>query len=193
MSATRRTILAATLPALSVPALAIDHPDAELLRLGDQLAVVEREWEAKAADFQGRSQAFNAACEHAGLDPDRAHSDFETYNQFVEHLNKLGTLWPEGDSDFDDEAETNKFNDRLYGLIEKILSLKVTTLAGLAVQTRAMVLDNAEFWGGEGLTQSEENDPNKRRQRQFLEAMCSFLGIEPAPICLVDRKPEGTA
>jgi hypothetical protein len=182
----RRTLVssAAALPALTVPALAdvIDHPDAELLQLGDQLAVVEREWEAMAVEFQRRSQIFEAARERAGL-PDRNYNDFENYDQFIEYNRKLHALWPESDSDLDREAETNNFVERKYAIIEKILSLKATTIAGLAVQARAIVLDNAEFWD-RGAMKSEKEAPELRRQRQFLELTCSFLGIEPAPIRL---------
>jgi hypothetical protein len=56
---TRRSLVssAAALPALAGHALALaDNPDAELLRLGEQLAVVEREWEAIVVDGRRRSQ-----------------------------------------------------------------------------------------------------------------------------------------
>jgi hypothetical protein len=180
----RRTLVssAAALPALTIPQLALaDKPDAELLRLGDQLAEVEREWGAMIMDFHRCSQIFKAACERAGL-PDRVHSDFETYDQFLEYDRKRFALWPDSDFDGDDD-KMSAFTKRKYDVIEKILLLKATTVAGLAVQTRAIVLDNAEYWG-QNATEHEENAPEKRRERQFLEATCSFLGIQPAAIRL---------
>jgi hypothetical protein len=184
-TSTRRTILAgaATLPVLSVPALAIDHPDAELLRLGEQLAMLEREWEERSLDDRECLEAFHAACERAGL-PDRNHDEFETYDQFLEYTHKRYALMTHGPDDFEDEngvTSWGRFNNRLYPLVDEILSLKATTLAGLAVQTRAMVAAEFELWG-RALWEGEEE--NERRQRQFLELTCSFLGIAPARIRL---------
>jgi hypothetical protein len=183
-TSTRRTILAgaATLPVLSVPALAIDHPDAELLRLGEQLAVLEREWEDRSLDDVKHYRSFKAACERAGL-ADRDYADFESHDQWLKYQAKQKALWTDRPDDFEDEnGETGwgRFNDRLYPLVDEILSLKATTLAGLAVQTRAIVAAEFELWE----LDPEKSDYTDQLRRQFLELTCSFLGIEPVRIRL---------
>jgi hypothetical protein len=64
----RRTLVtsAATMPALAVPAFALDavapnHPDTELLRRGAKLERVERVWFAQRALEQKHSRAYEAA------------------------------------------------------------------------------------------------------------------------------------
>jgi hypothetical protein len=68
----------------------------------------------------------------------------------------------------------DRFHDRSYPLCEKILSLRATTLAGLAVQARASSLAESELWEDED--RDEEWDD---RQRAFIEAVCAFVGVTP--------------
>jgi len=58
-------------------------------------------------------------------------------------------------------------------LIDAILGQKAQTVAGLIVQTRAIVLDKAEWWNG----CCEMENP-----RRFLDSLCSLLGIAPGPM-----------
>jgi hypothetical protein len=158
-----------------------DNPDAELLRLGEQLAVLERECEAMAVEGRRSYKIFLTACEQAGLGPHRNYADFASHDQWSEYHEKIRALSSDSDADEDREDHVSDLNERAYDLIEKILALKATTIAGLTVQTRAMVLDNEEYWGRFAM-EHEENAPDQRRHRQFLEIMCNYLGIEPAPI-----------
>jgi hypothetical protein len=66
-----------------------------------------------------------------------------------------------------------RIQGRINPLIDAILKQKAQTVAGLIVQTRAIVLDEAEWWDGS----SETENP-----RRFFESLCSLLGIVPGPI-----------
>jgi hypothetical protein len=189
----RRAILAgaamlpvASLPALAVPAFASeaigpDHPDAELLRLGAQLDSVGRESAAKCAIDARRRAAWEAACVSVGLpriefgsipdDEFRAYSDKRSKVRSATELD-------EADEDVDEHGCSvawNRIRDQLYKLIDEILPRKAVTAAGLAVQTRAVVLAAFELW------YDEENDDNEH-ERLFIEAACAFVGTTPARI-----------
>jgi hypothetical protein len=58
-------------------------------------------------------------------------------------------------------------------LIDAILRQKAQTVAGIIVQTRAIVLDKAEWWNG---------CPEMENPRCFFESLCSFFGIVAGPI-----------
>jgi len=67
----------------------------------------------------------------------------------------------------------NFIHDGITSLIDAILRQKAQTVAGLIVQTRAIVLDKADWWNG----CREMDNP-----RRFFESLCSLLGIAPGPI-----------
>jgi hypothetical protein len=185
----RRTLVtgAAALPALAVPAIASepigDHPDAELLRLGAQLERVEAEWLARCAVDRKRRAAHEAACIAAGLP--KIPFDGEHVDEYTAYEKKRARVPYEGKQA--EAAETDEhgsnvvwvdIHDRMFDLIDKIMEQRSQTVAGLAVQARAIVMDNAEWWdaGAEGTA------PEQDRARLFLESLCSFLRICPAPI-----------
>jgi hypothetical protein len=71
-------------------------------------------------------------------------------------------------------------HERMDPLIEDILSCKSQTVAGLAVQARAMTLNHYTLWDG--------GDPfivDPEQVRPFLDKVCAFVGIKPVPTELV--------
>ena len=186
----RRTLVTSTaaLPALALPAFASepvgpDHPDAELLRLGAQLERVEAEWLARCAVDRKRRTAHEAACIAAGL----PKIPFDTTDEYIAYEKKRDSVSYEGKEA--EAAETDEHGvdvvwddilDRMFDLIDKIMEQAPQTVAGLAVQARSTVMDNAEWWdwGAAECYGTEKED----RARLFLESLCSFLRICPAPI-----------
>jgi hypothetical protein len=59
-------------------------------------------------------------------------------------------------------------------LIDAIMAIKPRTLAGLAVIARAFTLHHAEQW--------EPNADDDLHHRAFMEAVCAFAGVVPAPL-----------
>jgi hypothetical protein len=170
---------AAALPALAVPAFASDaigpnHPDAELLRLGVELEAVIVDWRAQRAIDLEHAIAWRAALESAGL-PDRNCDDFASFDEFVAYNRLRGAVEGPGfpKDEEDDEDPWDDIHGRIYPMIDAIMGQKAQTLAGFAVQARAVSLSHAELWD-EGHAEGEHLHP-------FLEAACAFAGVVPVP------------
>jgi hypothetical protein len=52
-----------------------------------------------------------------------------------------------------------------------MLSRKAQTIAGLAVQTRAITMAAGDLWNA-------DLEPNEAYERTFIEAVCAFVGVE---------------
>jgi hypothetical protein len=63
--------------------------------------------------------------------------------------------------------------ETLDTLTKEIISRKAETVAGLAVQARAMTVYYAELW---------DVDDDNHDHRNFIEAVCAFVGITPEPL-----------
>lgn len=120
----RRTLLvgASILPVASLPALASDNPDAELLRLGAELEPIIRERDA-------------ALC------------------------------WPK---EAEEEFDWCELMERLEPLANEIISRKAQTVAGLAVQARAMAV-----------YAFHHDDEADDTYQAFIGAVCAFAGAKP--------------
>ncbi|HEY2531134.1 MAG TPA: hypothetical protein VGJ20_24910 [Xanthobacteraceae bacterium] len=62
---------------------------------------------------------------------------------------------------------------RLYPLFDKIMAHTATTVAGLAIQTKAIGLAAEDLWS---------DVPDNRHKRQFIEAVCRFTGVVPVEL-----------
>jgi hypothetical protein len=182
----RRAVLAgiAAAPALAAPALALTDPsaDAELIELGVELNAVIQGWHARRSLGARRDAIGDAACEAMNL-PNKRHEDFSRYAEWSEYREKRWVVISAAmDEAWAREQEEEKItrvsvwdriHERLFPLCEKILSLRPTTLAGLAVQARASSLSEEQLWNGVDEPSSE---------RAFIEAVCAFCGIKPVPV-----------
>jgi hypothetical protein len=118
------------------------------------------------------------ACIRAGL-PRRKPEDFPTIEEWRAHGDKRSEI-DAGDGyheEVDDDGRTVvwvSINDRMYPLIDDILSLRATSVAGLGVQARAASLYFDELW------EPQDADPAGIAQREFIEAVCAFCGVAPA-------------
>jgi hypothetical protein len=63
-------------------------------------------------------------------------------------------------------------------LVEDILERKASTVQGLAIQATAVTLANSELWDD-----ACEGDDHLRC---FIENACSFLGVVPVPLRVVE-------
>jgi hypothetical protein len=179
----RHAILAGAASALPViatgaaaPTDAGINPDAELLELGAQLEPIIEQWKAmRSADDENRA-VLEAKVEQA------TGVAFRDAPDVPEHPWPADNYWTirsrmirEEPHDDPDLTRWDRFHDRLYPLIDDILSRKVQTVAGLAVQARAFTLSSNEWW--------EESIPTCGNDAlAFAEAVCAFVGIVPVPL-----------
>jgi hypothetical protein len=184
----RRTLVssAVALPAMAIttgvagPAFAqisSDHPDAELLRLGGKLAVVEQERAAQMAIDRRRTATVDAeverrtgiaVCDAPKTFDESCESGYQAIHDQV--FREVCGLDPD-DEDEDGNAKWDRIFDQLYPISNAILALRATTTDGLKIQARAAVLARAELWD-DGLARDDDHE------RLFIEATCSFLGLD---------------
>jgi hypothetical protein len=60
-----------------------------------------------------------------------------------------------------------------YSVVDKIFSYQPQTLAGLAIQARAITIRWSEMWG-------DEPDHDETRT-EFIESVCALTGVTPVP------------
>jgi hypothetical protein len=186
----RRAIMsgAAALPAVAVlPVSAIarvGNPDAELLRLGAEFQPIIHEWAARRAIELRHGEAWEEVCIRAGLPRIEFGSiPDDEYRAYSDKRSNVRTEYSdEQEAEFDEELESGEsvWDDilgRLNPLAREIISHKAQTVAGLAVQTRAMTVYYAELWDGGSI-----DDDNNHDHRKFIDAVCAFLRITPAPM-----------
>jgi hypothetical protein len=71
-------------------------------------------------------------------------------------------------------GEWDDIHGHMWPTIDAIIGHRAQTLAGFAVQARAVSLSYAELWDDE----PEEGE----NHRQFIEAACTFAGVVPVPL-----------
>jgi hypothetical protein len=144
----------------------------ELRVIGVELDRVGQRWlELRAQDREAYA-AWNRECEARGL----PRLDFESvpHEQSLQRAQERNAVPKPGITA--DEAWDN-LHFELLELTERALVLRPRTLAGVAVQLRAIALIQNEMWTDAGLDASE-HDPC----RVFIENLAVFLKIEPEPI-----------
>jgi hypothetical protein len=160
-------------------ALATGSPDAELLRLGEQLDRVIADYHAQQLEDRAEREPFEAKVELVtGIARRNAPAWNDESPAAVAYWDARGAVsktTPNGDdSDADEESPWTHIHDRLYPIVDDILSRRAQTIAGLAVQARAVVMAMADPWDGEG----------ERHERVFIESVCAFVGIAPEQLLL---------
>jgi hypothetical protein len=180
----------ATLPALAAPiaVAAMGSPDAELLELGVKLDAIISDWQAEARLYRDETNVWEAACKAAGLP--RLELDEVPREEFDARQKARCELWYPEKAEHDARLAANHdehgvsivWNDihgRLYPIVDDILARRAQTIAGLAVQVRAAIMAAAELWEPLG----EEIE----RERVFIESVCTFVGVKPERLLLLDR------
>jgi hypothetical protein len=181
----RRNALAlvATLPALAAPAAvaAMGSPDAELLRLGEQLDQVIKDYNAQQLKDRPGRELFEAKVEQVtGVARHNAPASWDEESPAaVAYYEARSAIARADHSDTDEECPWTPIHGRLYPIVDAILSRSAHSLAGLAVQARAAVMAAAEIWDAPG----EETE----RERLFIESVCAFVGVKPERLLLLDR------
>jgi hypothetical protein len=180
----RRTLVTrvASLPALALPgaAMAADNPDAELLQLGEELAVLEQERAAMMAIDRQHSALVHAEVERrtgiARCDaPDYGAKDHDAYWAISTQVaNELSGPNPD-DEDENGATRWDRFNDRQFPILGAILESRAATQEGLKIQARAVSIAASDNWEGIS-TDSHEKD--------FIESVCAFFGMDAEAIAL---------
>ena len=152
----RRAVLAgaATLPALTLPAIAANEPDAELLAIGRQYDALVLVYE----DARRRSEPWIAAQQRvlSGLSK-RPHTDAET----MAALEQVEREFPVAFPDCDDAM------DATYAPACRIMALPATTIAGLAVKARLAKFSAFQLWE----TAEEDQDWDKLAVRKLIDSI----------------------
>jgi hypothetical protein len=183
-SLSRRSLVtsAAALPALAVPAVAVApvEQDADLQRLGKELEALIVEWHAQRLIDARICAGWETACVQAGLPRLEQQWTLDQHDEWLEHAEKRqairGPFADYEDADTNERGESiawNRIHGVMFPLIDDILSRQATTIAGLAVQARAITLNWSERWGNE--YQSDDT------LRIFMERVCAFAGVKPVP------------
>jgi hypothetical protein len=131
----RRAVMAgaAVLPALALPAIAANHPDAELLALGKQREALVAIYE----DAKRRSRPNWDAQERAFTDlPKRPH----TNQEIVAVMEQIDREFPIANPDPDEASDAMAEPDR------RIMALPARTISGLAVKARLVKFSYSELW-----------------------------------------------
>jgi hypothetical protein len=76
-----------------------------------------------------------------------------------------------------DQVRADATLDRMNELVWSILPRRAQTVAGLAVQTRAITMAAADLWDGEGW----DGEGELTHECAFIEAVCGFVGISREP------------
>jgi hypothetical protein len=156
--------------------------DAELLRLGVELEALIVDWQAQQAIDRKEWADVDAALEAAGLpDIERGSLPDDEYRAY--RLKRAAAT----DSIFHDWHDRRGLNengvsiawrdihDRQFPLIDAIMGHKAQTLAGFAVQARAVTLSHSELWESPAEFEGDHHRP-------LMEAACAFAGVVPVPL-----------
>ena len=140
---TRRTILvgAATLPALSLPAIAEFNQDAELLALGKQFDALEIEYREERIRNAGYYEA-----EQAALRRMRDHQARLSNGEFAALFDKEMEGAPK-----QSHPTWEEIVDRMDPVQRRISKLPAKTLEGLKVKARSAKQACSHFWEAENL------------------------------------------
>jgi hypothetical protein len=191
----RRTIMSgvAALPALTVPALAaVDNSDAELLRLGAKLAVVDQERTTQLAIDRAERAAVDVEVERrTGITrfdaraSARANGDVSGgYWAICEQVRReLGFRIGDGE-DENDATLWDRINSRVYPILDAILEQRATTPEGLKIQARAVAMAASDLWDGQ---------PENTHEMSFIESACSFFGMDAQSIAMGTPAAEALA
>jgi hypothetical protein len=181
----RRNALAlvATLPALAAPAAvaAMDSPDAELIRLGKQLDQVIADYNAQQLKDRPDRELFEAKVEQVtGVAWHNTPASWDEESPAaVAYYEARSAIARTDHSDTDEECPWTPIHGRLYPIVDDILSRRAQTVSGLAVQARAIVMGHADLW--------DARDEDTERERLFIEAVCTFVGVKPEQLLLLDQ------
>lgn len=179
----RRAILAGA-AATAIPATGAvglpgpANPDADLLALGTCLDGIIQEWKAKSASDWARRSSREQACIDAGL-PRRELKEFASADEWRAYLDqRLAVMQTDDEDDEVDEdgydVVWNDIDDRLYPVVEDILSRTARTTEGLAVQARAWHIGDQQMFD-----QHYEPDNQSEYGARFLAAVYRFMGVGP--------------
>jgi hypothetical protein len=178
-SISRRSLVttAAALPVLAVPAgvatAADDSEPSRLIGQLEQLEQLEREWLDRTVFELKGIAAREAACERAGVprltDEIQIQMSREERGEYWRRRTEVMSRLPDDDDGLS-EDEYQILDDRIFALKDEIQNRPLTTLAGLAVLTRATVLSEATRW----VYRDGDED-----YQDFIGSVCEFLGIVP--------------
>jgi hypothetical protein len=175
----RRAVLAgaAGLPAIAALSTSMAGPaadaDAELLTLGQKLDPIIEEWKRLRAIDDADQHAFEAkviratgiAYHDAPEVPERPWPE----GSYWAIREAIGIERPDADPEL---TRWDCIHDQMYPVIDDILARRAKTVAGLAVQARAITLSEPEMW----------DDADGYKIKEFIEAVCAFVGVTPVPL-----------
>ena len=174
----RRAILAgaAMLPAVSLPALAgpaFGHPDAELIRLGEEYKRLLPSYDASLAVYNRLSiEANTSAMERfEALIPDRA--DQATKGSGAVLFGFLKEAWTENGADVAN-ATLEPIEKQFHDVEAKIVDLPATTIEGVRAKLHVVIRANSKLWDAS----DRDLDWDKQTVRSLMEALCVVAGVE---------------
>jgi hypothetical protein len=158
--------------------------DAELLSLKPEVDDVLGDWIRQTTkDCLERREFERAHLAKFGFEQDDApEPDWKDpeYVAYGREVMRLINEFHSGKSD--DEADLDhwdRITDRLYPLAEEVLSYKASTLEGLRLQTRTLIIYYQEIWNPALYSATEPAQPG---MFAFFASLCGVLGVPFPPV-----------
>jgi hypothetical protein len=173
---TRRAVLAgaASLPALAVPAIASPTPDAELIRLGNELTAL---WPEHALRLEALNDIGDRAWELAEQRTGIKHPGRDEVRNMKpgEFDRLLAAMWA-AQEELKMQHQESRFleiSNCADGLMKRIDSLQASTAAGLGAKAITVAFLNSELWD----ESAADQDIEKRQVRLLVDAAFAASGI----------------
>jgi hypothetical protein len=153
--------------------------DAELLSLKPEFDDVFSEWvRQKTIDLVEEQEWVRVHLAKFGFarddapEPDWEDPEYAAYNRDLRQL--INEFYSGMSEDEGNLGHWDRLNDKLNPVAEKILSYKASTLDGLRLQTRALIIYNNEIWD------RETDEPDEACG--FFASLCGVLGVPFPPV-----------
>jgi hypothetical protein len=183
----RRRLLASSMPALATAAAMAPvaasalcrlpaDADAELLALGRELAPLVAEINAAKALDRQHMDEFEAKLAALGLKDREDYENEDAYNSERWRLCDETKLHEEEPADHNRHRDWEDLHNDLFALMDDILDIQPTTIAGLAVSVLAIVTAFDDIC----LDDPPENEALPYGVAALFRNMCGFVGV-PLP------------
>jgi hypothetical protein len=155
--------------AISAPVIGSDHPDAELIALGDALANVLPSYDGALCKYNAKAwPAHELALQRAGI-----QGSMPTLTEARSIVAELGKAFEETGADKADEI-FEPLGKEVDAIVRKIMERPAHTIAGLRAKAIMAMHVSNELW----FEPENDLDWDKQAGRSLIEAVCAVTGLD---------------